>query len=246
MCNRSSKSLISGAKRNTNDVNCSVSTMALPASAVAEDARSRNVEDGGGCRSGTVPKVSALTEIGSQCIALSHNKHSTVGRHSPTDCDASPSLTCESVVASVNLKKRSRSVQPSIVRRSVDKRGKSLSIDEFLQPNLNRASSELNNRSVKNSQVSGCVFSKNLRRASLLLDQIDSTMEVFSSVSNSNLTSESADWESADLSPTPPTRPRTPIDERDPELVRAELRYETVFQRTSKGQTQTLRRLRRS
>lgn len=71
------------------------------------------------------------------------------------------------------------------------------------------------------------VFDKKLKRASLLLDYLDN-MEVLHSQVHENFVPKSHP-DARERSPLPPPRPRTPIDERDPEQVRAEQRYETYF-----------------
>ncbi|KAF2356120.1 hypothetical protein FHG87_013123 [Trinorchestia longiramus] len=69
------------------------------------------------------------------------------------------------------------------------------------------------------------VFQKNLKRVSQLLDELDE-MEV---LPPQKLEDHFYESRMRTYSPLPPPRPRTPIDERDPEQVRAELRYEQYF-----------------
>ena len=78
------------------------------------------------------------------------------------------------------------------------------------------------------------VFTNKLNRVSQLLDDLD-RMEIITPTYSNHLPPNSFSGASK-RSLSPPPRPRTPIDERDPEQVRAEQRYESYFKGIPRAQ----------
>ena len=189
---------------------------------------------GGGEAAGHLPKVSArATSKDSQCFSTPISNSNLIARRSVNFCDSNSnndSLIGElcddydSDRSKFVRKTPSDSVNVSNLNKQQGHRIK----ESDHSGSENHTAQCLDKIILRNNKSRSGTFADRLKRTSQLLDELDK-MEVLSPATFSNHLSDSRPI-SINHSPSPPPRPRTPINERDPEQVRAERRYESYFQ----------------